>query len=55
MSIWIPALPAGMTNRGVLLKVTEAPPPRIFKGVTFTNLRELVKGFSTAKRLWRSS
>jgi len=27
----IPALHAGMTNRGVLLKVTEAPPPRIFK------------------------
>jgi uncharacterized protein len=32
MSIWIPALHAGMTNRGVLLKVTEAPSPRIFKG-----------------------
>jgi hypothetical protein len=32
MSAWIPALHARMTNREVLLKVTEAPPPRIFKG-----------------------
>jgi hypothetical protein len=31
MSDWIPALHAGMTNRGVLLKVTEAPPPLFSK------------------------
>ncbi len=31
MSIWIPALHAGMTNRGVLLKVAEAPPPLFSK------------------------
>jgi hypothetical protein len=32
MSIWIPALHAGMTESRVLLELTEAPPPRIFKG-----------------------
>ena len=32
MSAWIPALHAGMTHRGVLLKVTEAPPACIFEG-----------------------
>ena len=34
MSIRIPALHAGMTNRGVLLKVTEAPPPLFSKETT---------------------
>ena len=34
MSTWIPALRAGMTNRGVLLKVTEAPPPLFSKEIT---------------------
>jgi hypothetical protein len=33
MSAWIPALHAGMTELRVLLELTEAPPPRIFKGV----------------------
>jgi hypothetical protein len=32
MSAWIPALHAGMTQSRVLLELTEAPPPRIFKG-----------------------
>jgi hypothetical protein len=32
MSGWIPALHAGMTQSKVVLKVTEAPPTRIFKG-----------------------
>jgi hypothetical protein len=33
MSSWIPALHAGMTQSRVLLELTEAPPPCIFKGV----------------------
>ena len=32
MSIWIPALHAGMTQSRSSLKVTEAPPTRIFQG-----------------------
>ena len=34
MSTWIPALHAGMTQSRVLFELTEAAPPRIFKGVS---------------------
>jgi hypothetical protein len=50
MSAWIPALHAGMTESRIVLKLTEALQPRIFKGER--KGRKAVAGLKPASTLF---